>query len=178
MAWWILPLFLLNPARAQEKVILEWQATYFGPDTLSTPVGLAADRFGSIYVTGYIFVAGVRWDRATAKYTSVGEQVCVDRTPHPENFSSFPVGVIVDNDLLYVGSHHGKPGAGGGSYQSVIQYDLDGNQGWLTSFEGRRYGNAIAIDVDGGGNIYLCGYGFDSEGRFGVEIAKLWMQTV
>lgn len=138
-----------------------WVARYNGTaNGHDVCVGVAVDRDGNVYVTGYTSsLASGSADFATVKYDTDGNEVWVDLYNGPDSRSDLPVGIGVDGagNVAVAGTSNTS-----GQWQDhvIIKYSPDGNRLWLL-----RSGNptfrinpATALVVDAEGNVYVTGW--------------------
>ena len=102
-------------------------------------------------------------DYATIKYDSSGNQLWVARNNGPASLDdAAPHGIEADGGgNIYVTGY--SEGIGTGWDYAAIGYDSGGNQLWVARYDGPANSNdlAHAMEVDGGGNLYVTG---ESEG--------------
>ncbi len=137
-----------------------WVARYNGPgNSVDDANGLAVDAAGHVYVTGSAFVGeGTYPDYATIKYDPNGNQLWLARYNGPGNRHDGGNALAVDAaGSVYVAGV--SRGAETSDDYATIKYDSNGNQLWLARYNGP--GNdqdyAVALAVDGGGNVYVTG---------------------
>ncbi len=137
----------------------EWVKTYNGPGTWDDyAVALAVDAAGNVYVTGSSAGSCTAWDYATIKYDAFGVEQWVTRQDESGSDDNFATAMTNDGSgniyvTGYAGSIHGC------SQYVTVKYDAAGVQQWIARYKGPANGphHAIAIAVDGAGNIYVTG---------------------
>jgi hypothetical protein len=142
-----------------------WIATYHGPgnglDHTHTDA-MAVDSGGNLYVTGASWGLGTEYDYVTIKYDTDGSQLWANRYDGPGNDRDIPLAIALDvagNTYVTGGSLRR-----GTSYDyATVKYDTDGNQIWVTRYNGPANGadGANAVAIDPAGNVYVTG---NSEG--------------
>jgi uncharacterized delta-60 repeat protein len=135
-----------------------WVARYNGPDLYNITTALAVDGSGNVYVTGGSTGSGTNYDYATIKYNASGSQLWAARYNGPGNFWDEARALAVDGsgNVYVTGWSYGS----GTSYDyATIKYDASGNQLWAARYNGpdNFIDEAIAIAVDGSGNVYVTG---------------------
>jgi hypothetical protein len=146
-------------------VIEEWVARYNGPANDSDyAFAIALDVSGNVYVTGYSYGSGTNDDYATIKYDSAGNQQWVSRYNGPGNDADSANAIAVDGsgNVYVTGASYGS--ATDYDY-ATIKYDPAGSELWIRRYNGPGNGDdcAIAVVVDGSGNIYVTGYSYGSD---------------
>ena len=140
-----------------------WETFYSGPnDGSSRANALAMDSEGNVYVTGYSSATTLMdstSDYATVKYDANGNEIWVARYNGPYNEWDCPTALAVDvAGNVYVTGLSYNQGTLINDY-ATIKYDTSGNQLWVARYNGPGNGNdeAMAIAVDGAGNVYVAG---------------------
>ncbi|MBA7593539.1 hypothetical protein ES703_00463 [subsurface metagenome] len=136
-----------------------WVARYDGPagDTDSAKA-IAVDGSGNVYVTGQSRGSGTEEDYATIKYDRDGKQVWVARYDGPVNGNEAAVDLAVDGSgNVYVTGW--SFGSGTSADYATIKYDPEGDELWVARYDGppSDWDGALAIAVDGTGNVYVTG---------------------
>jgi hypothetical protein len=139
--------------------VQQWVARYDGPssgDELA--YAIAVDGSGNVYVTGYSTGSGTGFDYATIKYNASGTQQWVARYNGPGNGNDYADAIAIDGaGNVYVTGW--STGSGTGYDYATIKYNSAGQQQWVARYDGpvSSDDHAIAIAVDGGGNVYVTG---------------------
>ena len=158
-------LLLLPLSVAQAQMIEEWVARYDGPvNSDDWASALAVDGSGNVYVTGYSYGSETERDYATIKYDNNGNELWVAQYDGPGNSDDYASALAVDDSgNVYV---TGKSYNGTDYDYATIKYDTDGNELWVTRYDGFVKGDDIplggddsasALAVDGSGNVYVTG---------------------
>ena len=138
----------------------QWVARYNGPgNDTDVAYGIAVDGSGNVYVTGASVGSGTDFDYATIKYNSSGQEQWVARYNEPVNDSDGANAVAIDGlGNVYVTGY--STGSGTGYDYATIKYSASGQQQWVARYNGpaNDHDGAIAIAVDGSGNMYVTGY--------------------
>jgi hypothetical protein len=137
-----------------------WVRRYNGPGNGTDAVpAVAVDGFGNVYVTGSSVGGETGSDYATIKYYPNGDTAWVRRYNGPGNGSDGASGIAVDDygNVYVTGT---SSGSGTGSDYATIKYDPDGNELWVSRYNGpgNASDNASAIALDGSGNICVTGW--------------------
>jgi hypothetical protein len=97
----------------------------------------------------------------------------VSRFNGPINGNDFASGLAIDEaGNVYVTER--TPGSGGASDYATVKYDALGNELWAVSYNGPGdfNDNALAIVVDGAGNVYVTGESTGSDGFYDFATIK------
>lgn len=128
-----------------------WMQGYNGPDNANDGArGLAVDRQGNIYVTGWSGVY-LGSDIVTIKYDPSGNRLWVARTTGGYGEPS-AIAVDAAGNVLVTG--HIQGGGVNAAY-STLKYDTSGNPLWVSHYVGYGMANALALDT--AGNVYVTG---------------------
>ena len=134
------------------------------------PVALKIDGLGNILVTGMsaspaLFPVGEtgvsRYDYATVKYNSSGDQLWVARYNGPGNRSDIPAAMVLDaSGNVYITGQSDVDSSLGGSWKAevaTVRYNADGNEEWVSRYplSNGSLDEAGSIAVDDSGNIYV-----------------------
>ena len=137
-----------------------WLNTYNGPmDGWDEARAIAIDKSGNVYVTGRSAGLGTgRFDYATVKYNSSGQEQWVARYNGPGNNWDGAEAIAVEGSgNVYVTGE--SVGSNIFDY-ATIKYDSSGQQQWVARYDGP--GNSIddiarAIALDASNNVYITG---------------------
>lgn len=151
--------------------IQQWVATYDGPGNNDAAEDLALDAAGNVYVTGRS-PAGIDFDEedldyATIKYDNNGIELWVRRYDGPVagNFADEARAIAVDGlGNVYVTGLSLGTGAEDGQDFATIKYDTNGNEIWVSRYNGPANSADVGFDiaVDASQNVYVTGLS-DSE---------------
>lgn len=124
--------------------------------------GIAVDRGGNVYVTGKSagFISGnyTYLDYTTIKYDRYGNRKWVRRYNGPKNYNDEAAAIAVDRDgNVYVTGT--SMGLDSGYDYATVKYDTNGKRQWVRRYNGPQNKNdkAVALAVDGSGNVYVTG---------------------
>jgi len=152
-----------------------WTRTYNNGTTNGADCGygIAVDRSGNVYVTGYESVTGQGSDIWVRKYDSRGNQVWTRTYNGTSNINEYGYGIAVDRiGNVYVTGCDGSTGQGWDIW--VRKYDPDGNKIWTRTYNGSADGHDIgySIAVDGSSNVYVSGFEFVTGEGFNIWVGK------
>ncbi|MFB0517454.1 MAG: SBBP repeat-containing protein, partial [Candidatus Neomarinimicrobiota bacterium] len=154
---------------------IAWIARYEGPPGYlrSSPVAIALDRSGNVYVTGSTWstYSSRPWDYATIKYTPSGTEAWVSC------YDGERVSRDIAKDIAY--DHLGQVYIAGCSYTGpsrqdflTAKYRADGVLAWVRHYNGwGRDDVASSIVVDQAGSVYVTGTTVDPVER--IDFATL-----
>ncbi len=145
-----------------------WVARYNGSGNgHDIAVALVIDTAGNVYVTGYSPGSGTSSDYATIKYDTNGSQLWISRYNGPGNGNDYANALEIDaTGNVYVTGV--SPGSGTSNDYATIKYDTNGNQLWISRYNGPGNGNdnANTLEVDAAGNVYVAGYSLGTSDDF------------
>jgi uncharacterized delta-60 repeat protein len=155
-----------------------WVGRYTGPRAIDSPVGIAVDQQGYVYVTGFSHgtASGYDPDYATIKYAPEGTELWVARYNAHSNAVStvdVPYGLVVNQaGEVYVTGASTSPQ---GSLDFLtIKYNTNGETLWLQRYDGPDYrqDSARALGIDALGNIYVTGISEQYQNGYGLALIK------
>lgn len=139
--------------------VQQWVMRYNGFGNGSDEArSIAIDGSQNVFVTGKTIGNGTVADFATLKYNASGvlQWAAIYNGPGNEIDIAHCVKVDVNNNVVVTGYSRGT----GGSYDyATVKYDSDGNQLWVSRFNGAINGNDIptSMALDNTGSIYVTG---------------------
>jgi uncharacterized delta-60 repeat protein len=165
--------------KEQPPVTEQWVQTYKGSaNLLDIADAIAVDAAGNVYVTGSSVDSSTDCDSATIKYNSAGIQQWAQRYNGPANGVDNAYAMAVDNTgNVYVTGK--SEDLGKDSDYVTIKYDGNGNQLWVARYKGPgdSFDWAMAIAIDGDGNVYITGRSKDDYATVKYDCAgnQLWV---
>ncbi|KAF0157600.1 MAG: Uncharacterized protein FD188_2699, partial [Ignavibacteria bacterium] len=143
---------------------LVWSARYGGDQYIdNVATAISVDGSGNVYVTGRSYGSGTSHDYATIKYNSNGLVQWVQRYNGSGNSDDEAIALTVDGSgNVYVTGL--SVGSGTSSDYATIKYNSNGIEQWVQRYNGpgNSYDEAIALTVDGSGNVYVTGLSYGS----------------
>ncbi|HEY49941.1 MAG TPA: hypothetical protein G4O13_07845 [Dehalococcoidia bacterium] len=137
-----------------------WVARYDGTaNSEDWALDMARGSSGNVYVTGWSNGDGTKSDYATLKYDAAGKELWVARYDGLANGYDLAYGIALDYlENIYVTGW--SQGQGAEVDYATVKYDSDGNQLWVTYYNGLSDGEdkGCAIAVGGWGNVYVTGW--------------------
>ncbi|MBK9333767.1 MAG: SBBP repeat-containing protein [Ignavibacteria bacterium] len=143
--------------------VMQWESRYNGPGYSGDyAISITLDDSGNVYVTGNQN-NGQDIDYATLKYNSAGVEKWVARYNGPANSSDYAVSITADNsgNVFVTGQSYG---IGTHVDYATIKYNSAGEEQWVNRYNGTANytDNAVAMDLDHSGNIYVTGNSYDT----------------
>jgi uncharacterized delta-60 repeat protein len=139
---------------------VEWEMRYDGPGNYhDVAYSIAVDQNENVYVTGGSSGVGgtTRYDYATVKYNSGGNEIWVARYNHNDfNDTANEIAIDDSNNIYVTGSSDGTS-LGIPNY-ATVKYNSAGNELWVSRYTGGGGGDEPnAIFINGSNNIYVTG---------------------
>jgi hypothetical protein len=135
-----------------------WVRKYNGPGNhIDMADAITLDSSGNVYVTGSSFSREAFRDYATIKYYPGGEVAWVRRYDGPAYLSDSAVAIAVDGSGNVCVT--GRSWNGTDYDYATIKYYPDGDTAWVRRYDGPGgfSDSAVAVAVDGSGNVYVTG---------------------
>ncbi|MCK4512081.1 hypothetical protein KAW64_10100, partial [bacterium] len=138
-----------------------WTAVYAGPieeEQQDWAYAMAVDAAGNSYVTGGSFEVLTDDDIRTFKYDTDGNVVWSASYDGPASGEDWGYAIAVDDaGCVYVTGL--SDGVGTGRDYVTLKYDADGNEQWVSRYDGPAgwYDAAYAIALDDAGNVFVTG---------------------
>lgn len=153
-----------------------WAATYDGPlGSFDASRAIAVDAAGNVYVTGEsVASTSTGADYLTIKYDPDGNQLWIARFDGPGHGADAAHAIAVDQSgNIYVTGNSAGQGDDLSNY-ATIKYDNNGNQLWVTYYDGPRHAfdAARALAIDGVGHVYVTGESAGFSGLFDYATVK------
>jgi uncharacterized delta-60 repeat protein len=150
---------LRGPTAPSGAVQEAWVARYNGPgNSYDEAHAIAVDSAANVYVTGSSVGLEPDPDYATIKYDTSGQEQWAVRYRGPGNSGNVANAIAVDGSgNVYV---TGRSSTSGTDYDyATIKYNSAGQEQWAARYNGPANGvdDAVAIAVDGLGNVYVTG---------------------
>ena len=139
--------------------LAEWAVRYNGQGNLTDkPSGLAVDRDGNVYVTGFSQGGVGVFDYVTIKYNSSGQTTWVARYNGTGNNFDSPSALTIDDvgNVYVTGESYGVNTS---KDFATIKYNSFGIEQWVARYNGPENSadEAQAIVVEENGNVYVTG---------------------
>jgi len=167
----------------------KWVARYNGPENRDDwAQAIAVDSSGNVYITGSTGSLKTGRDYLTIKYDSNGQLLWAKRYDGPFNDTDDAGAIAVDSsgNVYVTGCSYGLSGSMYREDFATIKYSPNGKQLWVKRYNGPGNGfdRAVAIAVDGSGNVYVAGQTWISKAVYAFAIIKyspngnrLWIKT-
>ncbi len=146
---------------------------------------LAVDGSGNVYVTGSSFSSNMGSGYVTVKYDADGNELWIKRYDSGSGSNDNPVALAVDGrgNVYVTGYSQGISNGGVTVYDyATVKYDADGNQLWAKQYDSGSNDIAVALAVDGSGNVYVTGSNYSNTGsdyltvKYDAGGNELWVQ--
>ncbi len=147
--------------------------------------GIAVDRNGTIYITGWEKVTGQGFNIWVRKYDSNGNEIWTKTYNGEANDDDRGGGIVVNGSgNVYVTGSEYVNGQNGNIW--VRKYDPSGKELWTKTYNGtyNGYDEGSDIAVDGSDNVYVIGYESVTEEENNIWVRKydsagkeLWTRT-
>ena len=139
-----------------------WTNRYNGPEKgYDSAAAIAVDSSGNVFVTGFSEAANGYGDYATIKYSNAGVPLWTNRYNGP-GVGSAARAIAVDSsgNVIVTGS---SEAANGRHDYATVAYSNSGVPLWTNRYNGlgNDSDNAIAIAVDGSGNVVVTGHSYN-----------------
>jgi uncharacterized delta-60 repeat protein len=151
-------------------------------DNNDQATGIAADKDGNVYVTGFSIGNNTAYDFVTIKYRPNGDSVWVRSYNGTGNGNDQAFGIAVNDygDIYVTGTSFGSNGT---NDIATIKYNTSGVQQWAVRFNGTDNKNdqVLGIALDQFDNIFVTGFsaGYTSNNdfitiKYNSSGAELW----
>ena len=139
-----------------------WVRRYHGPAVLSHPDwpnDIAIDSLGNVYVTGQSYGITSRYDYATIKYNSSGDEMWVARYDGLGSNQDIAQRLVLDSSGNVYVTGYSSSGVTTGFDYMTIKYDNSGNELWTRSYNGgaNAVDRAWGLALDASGNLLVTG---------------------
>lgn len=150
-----------------------WVGRYDGLEGDNCASAVAVDGWGNVFVTGWSQGSGIRYDYATVKYDSGGNQLWAMRYDGPAGGDDIPNDMVLDNrgDVYVTGQSVGN---GTEADYATVKYGTDGTLLWQARYDGPVSGedNAETICLDSWGSAYVGGWSQGDKIRYDFATVK------
>ncbi|MEI6948750.1 SBBP repeat-containing protein [Paraflavisolibacter sp. H34] len=141
-----------------------WVKRYNGPaGGDDSPTDLALDGSGNVYITGSSAGAGTALDMTTLKYNSAGTLLWEARHDGPLHDRDGAHALTLDGSgnvyvTGFVSTIKDLNEEGNATDYATVKYNAAGVKQWASTYNGADSDQALAIAVDGSGNVYITGF--------------------
>ncbi|MGE5692434.1 MAG: SBBP repeat-containing protein [Candidatus Zixiibacteriota bacterium] len=154
-------LTILGPALLFSQSHIAWIQRYNGSGNLVDQASrVAVDGNGNVYVTGRSDSIGTGSDMVTLKYSPNGSLLWERRYNGPGNANDYALYMELDTaGNVYVAGT--SVGVGTSSDYTILKYDSNGNQLWVSRYSVSSSGDGMTgFTIDALGNSYLSGFSY------------------
>jgi hypothetical protein len=176
-------------------------ATYYGGDTSDVGVGMAIDKSGNLYVTGFtVSLSGIASsgayqtklsgngstnDAFLAKFSNTGAMLWSTYFGGSGNENGYSITVDAGGNPVIFGTTSGGTGlttsgayqtsfGGGGGDAFLAKFNSNGNLKWATYYGGYGYDAGYGIAADASGNLFVTGV---STSPVGMATGGAWKMS-
>lgn len=146
-----------------------WAVQYDGAGNIDEGLHIDVDSGGNVYVAGHSKGASTNFDLVLVKYDATGTQLWDARYNGPGNNGDFANAMVRDsaNNLYVTGP---SKNASGNTDYATVKYDTNGNQLWVSRYDGPDNGDDISygLDINASSQVYVSG------GSDGTGTGKDW----
>jgi hypothetical protein len=145
----------VNYVQAQQHAVVQWFATYNGPDHfLDVPKAATLDSHGNLYITGGTYINDVPGGRklTTIRYSPSGQPAFYESYDSTTNGFEFGTSVAVDDSGAAYVAGISEP-TDTSTEGVLIQYSTAGRIEWVTHYP--VYALRCQVVLDAAGSIYL-----------------------
>ena len=138
----------------------EWVKRYSDPNNHNVNfVDMVLDKFGNVFISGYITVDSNNKDILTLKYDNNGNLKWVRTYDSPDHKTDVPNKIAVDNSGNVIVAGYSLKTNGVDDY-FVIKYASNGDSLWSSriSYQSDTLARANAVAVDDSDNVYVVGF--------------------
>ncbi|MDP1808505.1 MAG: SBBP repeat-containing protein [Actinomycetota bacterium] len=150
---------------------VKWMRRYGAPGKSEDAVtAMAVSSQGDVYVAGVSDrFQGRQFDYLTVKYNAAGEKKWVRRYDGPAHREDWANDLAIDKKgNAYITGY--SVGTGASSQYLTIKYDRRGRLKWRRRVGDSGANTAKAIAVTGGGNIFVTGTSYSSDGAHNLTV--------
>jgi hypothetical protein len=147
--------------KSRAEVTEEWVSKYDGPaGSGDQAYAIVTDSAGNVYITGESIGNGTEHDYATVAYDSSGKQLWSARYTSPGKHRDVALNIALSPSGNIIVS--GWIGEWLGRDYATIAYDSNGNELWVSIYNGTENGDdtAVGMAVDDMGKIYVTGFSY------------------